>query len=116
MSFYTEPGDWVEHVAGIDYRAKLPLIWEVGRKGSGLFFTIPRGRIFDVSVPRLLRWLFSPHDPRFLKAAALHDEMLKDGWSRLSAGAEFAEALKADQVSSRERMAMWLSVSLLNWS
>lgn len=115
MSRYTEPGPWAEHVEGIEYRVRLPLVWEIGIKGSKLFFTVPAGAPFDVSVPRPLRWAFDPHDPRFLKAAALHDEMLRCGWNRVTAGAVFNEALRADRVGSGCRFVMWLAVSVFKW-
>lgn len=116
MSAYTDPGQWAERIHGIGYRVTAPLRWEVGRVGSGLWLEVPAGRVFDVSVPRLARCLFSPHDPRFRKAAALHDEALHHlRWSRLTAGAEFAEALRADGVGRLRRLVMWLAVSLWRW-
>jgi hypothetical protein len=116
MSAYTDAVGWAERLDGIRYRVVKPLRWEVGSEGSGLWLEVPPGRVFDVSVPRLARWLFNPHDPRFRRAAALHDEMLVLGWSRLTAGAEFAEALRADGVGAGCRFAMWLAVSLWRWT
>ena len=115
MSEYTNAIGWAVRLDGIRYRATKPLRWEVGSKGSGLWVEVPPGRVFDVSVPRLARWIFSPHDPRFRRAAALHDEMLGLGWSRLTAGAEFAEALRADGAGPVCRLIMWLAVSLWRW-
>ncbi|SDE89900.1 DUF1353 domain-containing protein [Limimaricola pyoseonensis] len=116
MSVYTNSGRWAERIHGICYRVVAPVRWEVGRVGSGLWLEVPAGRVFDVSVPRLARCLFSPHDPRFRKAAALHDEALHHlGWSRLTAGAEFAEALRADGVGGWRLLVMWAAVSLWRW-
>ncbi|KQI68653.1 hypothetical protein AN189_10185, partial [Loktanella sp. 3ANDIMAR09] len=53
----------------------------------------------------------SPHDPRFHKAAALHDHLLRQGWDRLTAGAVFHDALLADGVPRWRRFAMWFAVS-----
>ena len=115
MSAYTHAEDWCLPVGGILYQSIRPLSWEVGAQGSGLIVTVPAGTVFDVSIPRGLRWLFDPHDPRYLKAAALHDEMLLRGWARTTAGAEFHEALKADKVAMWRRLSMWLAVSLFKY-
>jgi hypothetical protein len=121
MSAYTHAEDWCLPVGGILYQSIRPLSWEVGvlttedRPGSGMILTVPAGTVFDVSIPVGLRWLFDPHDPHYLKAAALHDEMLKRGWARTTAGAEFHEALKADKVARWRRLAMWLAVSLFKY-
>lgn len=118
MSDWTEaPAPFVRTGRGIDYVVAVPLVWEVGRVGSGLKVTVPQGRTFDVSVPWALRWIVSPHDPRYLKAAALHDEMLDQlGWSRVTAAAEFHEALRSEDVGRFRRLVMWLAVSLWRWS
>ena len=115
MSAYTKAEDWCLPVGGILYQSIRPLSWEVGVMGSGLIVTVPAGTVFDVSIPRGLRWLFDPHDPHYLKAAALHDEMLLRGWARTKAGAEFHEALKADKVAMWRRLLMWLAVSLFKY-
>jgi hypothetical protein len=115
VSAYTNPGDWCIPVGGILYRAEKPLSWEVGTKGSGMIVTVPKGTVFDVSIPRGLRWLFDPHNPAYLKSAALHDELLRRGWARTTAGAEFHEALRADGVSRWRRLTMWLAVSLFRF-
>lgn len=115
MSAYTHAEDWCLPVGGILYQSIRPLSWEVGAPGSGLIVTVPAGTVFDVSIPVGLRWLFDPHNPAYLKAAALHDEMLLRGWARTTAGAEFHEALKADGVARWRRLAMWLAVSLFKY-
>jgi len=115
MSAYTKAEDWCVFIGGITYRVEKPLSWDVGVKNSGLVVTVPKGRIFDVSIPRGLRWLFDPHDPHYLKAAALHDEMLDRNWARTTSGAEFHEALKADGVALWRRLSMWLAVSLFKY-
>ncbi|KQI68202.1 hypothetical protein AN189_12350 [Loktanella sp. 3ANDIMAR09] len=98
------------------YRLTGPVMWEIGVKGSGLWVSVPRGRGFDVSVPRGLHWAVSPHDPRYLKAAALHDDLLARGWDRVTAGAVFHDALRADGVGPVRRLAMLLAVILWRWS
>ena len=115
MSTYTKAIDWCVPVGGILYKSIKPLTWEIGTLGSGLSVTIPEGSVFDVSIPKGLRWLFNPHNQHYLKAAALHDEMLRRGWSRITAGAEFHEALKSDGVTLWRRLSMWLAVSLFKY-
>lgn len=115
MSEYTDPGDWCEPVGGIRYRVTRSLRWAIGAENSGFVFQVPAGRIFDVSIPWFLRRIFDPHDPRFLKAAALHDEMLLNGWARVSAAAEFHEALRADRVGALTRLAMFAAVAFWRW-
>lgn len=136
-SNYTNPGNWCNPLEGIKYISTEELVWDVGYLGSGLIVTVPVGTVFDVSIPqppkrpKFLIWypfwfvyslpfkiinkIFNPHDPKFLKAAALHDTMLIRGWARTTAGAEFHEALKADKVRIWKRLIMWLAVSLFKY-
>lgn len=106
---------WCRPIGGIDYITTAPLTWGIGREG-GPQITIPPGATFNVSIPRPLRWWASPHDPRYLRAAALHDYLLADGWWRVTAGAVFLEALRADRVGAARRLLMWLAVSLYRWT
>lgn len=99
----------------IKYEALEAVIWEVGVKGSGLVVEAPRGTIFDVSIPWVVRFVLDPHDRRFLKAAAIHDVIRLRNWDRVTAGAIFHEALKADGVGKAKRLVMWLTVSLYHW-
>lgn len=115
MSKYTKPGSWHKLVEGILYTNTKPLTWEVGSKGSNLFVTVPTGTMFDVTVPWVFRWLFDPHDERYLKGAALHDELLRIGWDRATSGAIFHEALKADKVAAWKRLIMWTAVTLFKY-
>lgn len=110
MSAYTDH-DGPVHVGGIIYRLSRPLDWRIGHI-DGPMYVVPAGFEFDVSVPRLLRWLFDPHRPDFHKAAALHDHMLQADWSRITAAAEFHNALKADAVSAWRRLVMLIAVML----
>ncbi|RVV99691.1 DUF1353 domain-containing protein [Mesobaculum littorinae] len=114
MSAWTEAAAWYVPVGGLRFRVTAPLRWQIGREG-GPAVTVPIGYVFDVSVPRGLRWIVRPDDPRYLKAAALHDWLLDDNWHRVTAGAVFNEALAADGVGGLRRLAMWLAVSLWKW-
>jgi hypothetical protein len=115
VSEFTDLIDWTERLCGIQYRTTSPLRWEVAVKGSGAWITVPVGFVFDVSVPHPVRWLISPHDPRYLPAACLHDWLLAQGWDRVRAAAEFALALEAKGVPPARRLVMFLCVAVYKW-
>jgi len=115
MSAFTHQKDWSRR-EGEKYVTVLPLPWEVGVKGSGLWLRVPPGFVFDLSIPRALRWLFDPHAAKFRKPGALHDYALHLGWDRVSAAAAFADALKASGVGRMERLVLVLAVILWRWS
>lgn len=101
---------------GAGYITTAPVEWEVGAKGSGLWLTIPTGFWFDVSIPRGLRWLMDPHDPRYRLAACLHDYALHQlGWSRVSAASMFEQGLRAAHVGPFERLVMTIGVIVWKW-
>lgn len=110
MSRYTDTISVIPD--GDRYRLARDVHWDIGKPGSGATYTVPAGFVFDVSIPHFARWLFNPHDRRFLKAAALHDHMLLSGWNRVESGAAFHEALKADDVPPWRRLVMFLAVAL----
>ncbi|GAA6163246.1 hypothetical protein NBRC116590_09500 [Pelagimonas sp. KU-00592-HH] len=116
MSLYTELRDWYEPIGGIRYRTTKEICWEVGRKGSDLWVIVPTGYPFDVSIPRFLWWLLDPHDPRFLKAGALHDFLLHDAlWDRVSSAAAFSDSLRAEKVGRFKRLMMVFAVIAWKW-
>ena len=116
MSAHTELHDWCDHLGGIEYLTTKPVPWEIGASGSGLVYTVPESEIFDVSIPWFLRWLLDPHNPKYLKAACIHDHMLLSGWDRPTSGAAFHSALRAAGVGSFVRFAMFFSVTLRKWN
>lgn len=71
--------------------------WEVFSKGSGFFLVVPSYKEydFDVSVPKFLEWLVSPHDPILVIASGVHDRMLELGYDEAAASAEFRRVLVA---------------------
>lgn len=111
MSSYTRTSalDWARRI-GDEYLTTSFFRWEIGVQGSDLWFDVPAGTPFDVSVPWCLRWLFNPHDPLFLKASVMHDLALRLGWDRVSAAALFSAGLKADGVGRAKRLAMTFGV------
>ena len=104
MSGFTDITDWAERQEGYHYALTKPLPWEVGHVGSGFWVTVPAGFRFDLSAP------FGRRNPKYLKAAALHDWALAKGWRRVSAAALFEDALHADGVGAGMRLVMTLAV------
>lgn len=90
-----------------------PLTWELGFLGSGLRVEVPAGFRSDLaSIPVWARSIFDRGDSRYAKAAILHDYMLKKGFDRLTAAAEFHSALRASRVKKWKRLTMFLVVAL----
>lgn len=117
MSAYTDAADWCESdTRPLYWRTTAPLRWEVGCKGSRLWFDVKTGTPFNVSRPHpIARAFVNPNDPRYRKAACLHDVSLKRGWSRTAAAGMFADALAADGVGRWRRFAMTVAVIWWNW-
>lgn len=84
--------DWCERGGSRGYVTTIPICWCIGRKDSGWLLAIPAGFEFESSVPRLLRWLWSPHDPRYLLSAAIHDHLLETGHRADFADSQWYEA------------------------
>lgn len=80
---------------GAGYITTAPILWDIGKKGSGWVLCIPAGFEFESSVPRALWWLFSPDDPDFLKSACIHDWLLENGFCRAMADAEWLDAARS---------------------
>lgn len=81
-------------VGGIEYRSTMDFSWRVGGPRVDHVITIPAGFVFQSSVPRGLWWFMSPHDPRFLLAAFVHDWLLQQGYGRTQAAAEWHDAAR----------------------
>lgn len=114
MSVYTDSNPEFLHIEGIRYALKQEIVWHIGSK-NGPEYRVPKGFIFDVSVPKWAWLFFSPNEMRYFKAAALHDHMLIEGWDRMTSGSQFHQALKADGVSALKRIVMWIAVSLYKY-
>ncbi|WP_294640138.1 DUF1353 domain-containing protein [uncultured Aureimonas sp.] len=111
MSAYTDFDGTFTRVPGTDrYTASKPLAWDIGKAGSGKTIEVPALYEHDVSIPGFLTWIFDRHDPRFQRAARLHDWLLDNGWSAWTSAAVFYDALKADRVPRAKRWAMAIAV------
>lgn len=96
------------------YITRWPVMWEIGRKGSGWELVMEAGKTFDISVPRWLEWALSPHDRRILPAALVHDELLREGHDAAFASAEFRRAAIAR--GAGRLLAWWLFIVTLVWT
>ena len=101
-----------ELLVGIDYQLTSPLVWEVGRKGSGLTVTVPDGYVFESSVPWYARWILSPHDRRFLSAAAVHDWLLENGHPKAFAASQWHDCVAAMGVARWFRLLAFIGMVL----
>jgi hypothetical protein len=70
------------------------IIWGIGFKNNPNKEIVPEGFMFDVSIPLCLGWLFDRNNPKYFKAAALHDYLLEIGYDRVSAAGAFNHGLK----------------------
>jgi len=75
----------------------------LGKKGAAHPLIIPHGFEFESSVPRGLRWVLSPDDPRFLKAAAVHDWLLENGYQTDFADSQWRDAARSDHAPRWKR-------------
>lgn len=116
MSKFTDFKNY-EPVGGIDYRLTSELVWDVGWKGSGVRLVIATGTVFQSSVPRAARWIVSPHHKPWLLASAVHDEMLKRGYSPARAAAEWYEAVTAfAEQDTKRRLVKPALIGIVIWT
>ena len=127
MSRFSRLEDWYEPIpkkhTGIRswfemqrYRVISTLHWELIRPGSDIWISVPVGYEFDVSIPKYMWWLMSPSNPRFHKAACMHDYLLEvKQLDRVAACVAFSEALRASGVWKPKRLIMVLSVIIFHF-
>ena len=111
MSGYTDHFAIIPDLTTDRWTLVNPLVWDIGKKASGLQVVVPSGFKSDLAtIPWFVRWLFRTADPRYAKASVLHDWLLASGHSPITAAAEFTVALKADGVSNWRAIIMGLAV------
>ena len=111
MSAYTDADVVLVPTGDGFFTATADLRWEIGAKGSGLAVVVPADfRSDGPSIPGVFSPFFSRRDPRFQKAARLHDWLLFNGWTEWTGTAVFFDALKADGVPRLQRWSMALAV------
>lgn len=91
-----------------------PLWFEIGGKGSGALVCVPRGFETDLAtIPGLARIFFNPADPRFARAAVIHDYLLSlPDFSPLTAAIAFRDALRAAKAPAWRVAMMVTSVAI----
>ncbi len=108
----TESGlDWCVPGGSRGYVTTRTITWEIGGPGSLWSLVIPAGREFESSVPRLARWFLSPADPRFLRAALVHDHLLEAGFRPFFAAGEWLSAARDDGAPPRFALIAALAVA-----
>lgn len=102
--------DWRRHVGGDQYKVTHDIHWEIGKKGSSLWVTVPAGFQFESSVPRMFRWLVSQHDPELLFAAALHDWLLEGHYGAIFSAGEWYSATLKYEASTWKALPICLAI------
>lgn len=116
MVDFKAPHEWSDPVGGIDYRTTATIDWGIGSPQSKIRLILPAGRRFNVSIPRLVWWLFDPHDPRYRLGGLVHDHLIHvDKWQRIPAAGEFHNALRAGGTPIWRSVVMWLAVGLFRY-
>ena len=82
--------DWVKG-GSRGYVTASNMHWDIGLHNSGWVLTISQGTEFESSVPFLLRWFLSRDDPKYLKAALVHDVLLDRGFRPAFADSQWFE-------------------------
>ena len=95
------------------YRLTRDLTYDVGKEGSSLSVTVPKGFETDLcSIPALGRVIFSPDGPE-ATAGALHDFLYREGLvSRFMADWIFREALKVLGIPTWRRAIIFCAVRI----
>lgn len=115
MSAFTEFTSY-ERVVGTRklYQLTDVLPWWGGKENGLGPVQIPEGTTFDISVPRVLECVLSPHDPEVLTASAIHDYFLNNGYDAPFAAGEFRRACRA--LGSSRFKAWALFYAVLIWT
>lgn len=121
--------DWCKRGGNRDYVTTRDVEWTIGGKYSDEKIVIKTGFEFESSVPTItwknklfqkwlgwfqpFHWVFSPHDPRFLLSALVHDWLLEvKKYEVLAAAAEWHAAAKKSNAPKLRRRLGFIAVSL----
>ena len=88
---------WCEKGGERGYVTTRAVTWNLIWKGSPLLLTLPPGSELESSVPYSLRWLWSPDDPFYLKAALIHDVLLESGSRPFEADGQWRAAALSEK-------------------
>lgn len=114
MSAFTEHPDPL-YLQGIKYALRAELRWEIGKRGSGVWLVVPKGHIFDVSVPKPLRWLIDPHQRALLLPSAIHDFTTRNGWEWQTCAGLWHHTLRANRVCPVKAFLFFVAVSFFTF-
>lgn len=111
---------WLEpDPGGRGYKTARAFSFDLGFKASELTVTVPAGFQTDLAtVPRLVWWLFPPHDPRYAAAAVLHDYLYSwrsetgEAFDRATADGVFLEAMLILGVPRWKALTLFVAVRL----
>ncbi len=88
---------WCRKGGARGYVTTAPVYWHLMWKGSPYVLDIPVGREFESSVPRTLQKVWSPDDPKYLKAALIHDVLLERGSRPFEADSQWRAAALSER-------------------
>ncbi len=92
------------------YRLLEPLVYDIGAEGSGFTVRVEAGNETDfASVPRFLFPIFPPTG-KYNKAAVIHDDLYRRGFSKVVSDAVFLDAMECLGVPWWQRTMMYLAV------
>lgn len=96
------------------WQTSADLWFELGGRHSGAWVCVPAGFLTDLaSIPAMARPIFNPVDPRYARAAVIHDYLLAlAGFSPITAAIAFRDALRAAQVPEWRVAIMTTAVAL----
>lgn len=108
----------LKHMDGKVWEVTEPLVFEVGKKGSGELITVRPGFLTDIaSIPWWARPLIGPKAGKYAKAAVLHDWLYQHPEDGVDEARErdvvdplFLEAMVAVAITWWRRSTMYFSV------
>lgn len=100
------------------FRLETGFRYYIGEEDSELYVDIPEGFETDfASIPSIFQWIFPPHDPRWAKAAIVHDYLYFPEGFYFDHGNKFNKYTRkfADDVF-REAMEVLGSPPFIRWA
>ena len=89
--------DWCRRGGTRGHVTTRPVHWHLMHEASPWVLDVAPGREFESSVPRALRWFWSPDDPLFLKSALIHDVLLESGARGFEADSQWRAAALSER-------------------
>jgi hypothetical protein len=105
--------NWIKTGGGRGYYTTQEFHWYLGKDNFGVPIVIPVGREFESSVPPLLGWIISPDDPKFLRAALVHDFLLESGHGAWTSAGEWYRLTILDGANKRHALICGLAITIV---